>query len=395
MPTSVSVAEATGLAVDEVIDRHVIGEYSVAFCGFSPGFAYMTGLDPVLHLDRRDTPRTRVPAGSVAIAADYTSVYPSPSPGGWHLLGRTDAALWDTERPEPALLAPGTTVRLPTAIDDERRHPCRRNRMVDDDAGPRPRRVRPPRGARGPVPSTRRRTRSSTGWWATRERAATLETAGGLVVEAIGAVVAATSGDGVPTHAAARRSAARRSARRRGLGLPGGARRHPGRAGARLAQPRHAVGRRSAGDPAPASDSTSGDDPHTELVTDLAPVRPRSRVVRLWPGPRVGWFDGGLEALIGHDWHGRERRQSGRRPPVRRALRADGATMPAQMASEGLVTGRSRSRRAGEPIVMLANHPTTGGYPVIAVVDPDDIGERRSGAARHDDPLPPRVTEWG
>ena len=107
-----SVARATGLTVDEVIDRHVHATYSVAFCGFSPGFAYMTGLDAVLHLDRRPTPRTRVPAGSVAIAAAYTSVYPSTSPGGWHLLGRTGATLWDTERPEPALLAPGTTVRF-------------------------------------------------------------------------------------------------------------------------------------------------------------------------------------------------------------------------------------------------------------------------------------------
>jgi len=107
-----SVAEATGLAVNEVIERHATGAYSVAFCGFSPGFAYITGLDPVLHLDRRARPRTRVPAGSVAIAAAYTSVYPSSSPGGWHLLGRTDATLWDARRPEPALLTPGTTVHF-------------------------------------------------------------------------------------------------------------------------------------------------------------------------------------------------------------------------------------------------------------------------------------------
>ena len=107
-----SVAESTGLAVDEVIERHAGGVYRVAFCGFSPGFAYLAGLDPVLHVDRRSTPRTRVPAGSVAIAAGYTSIYPSSSPGGWHLLGRTDATLWDPDRPEPALLVPGTKVRF-------------------------------------------------------------------------------------------------------------------------------------------------------------------------------------------------------------------------------------------------------------------------------------------
>jgi 5-oxoprolinase (ATP-hydrolysing) subunit B len=107
-----SVALATGLTVDDVIERHADAAYTVAFCGFSPGFGYMTGLDPSLHLDRRATPRTRVPAGAVAIAAAYTSVYPSPSPGGWHLLGRTSASLWDTDRPEPALLAPGVAVRF-------------------------------------------------------------------------------------------------------------------------------------------------------------------------------------------------------------------------------------------------------------------------------------------
>jgi len=107
-----AVADATGLRVDEVIERHVAGVYTVAFCGFSPGFAYMTGLDPVLHLDRRATPRTSVPAGSVAVAAGYTSVYPAPSPGGWHLLGHTEATMWDVDRPEPALLAPGTIVRF-------------------------------------------------------------------------------------------------------------------------------------------------------------------------------------------------------------------------------------------------------------------------------------------
>ena len=81
------VAAACGMSTDEVVRRHVAGRYTCAFCGFAPGFAYLTGLDPALHLPRRPTPRTRVPAGAVAIAAEYTAVYPSPSPGGWHLLG--------------------------------------------------------------------------------------------------------------------------------------------------------------------------------------------------------------------------------------------------------------------------------------------------------------------
>lgn len=107
-----AVAVAVGCSVDEVIERHTTGRYTAAFCGFSPGFAYLTGLDERLRLPRRDRPRTSVPAGSVAIAAGYTAVYPSASPGGWHLLGRTDAVVWDADRDPPALLTPGTPVEL-------------------------------------------------------------------------------------------------------------------------------------------------------------------------------------------------------------------------------------------------------------------------------------------
>jgi 5-oxoprolinase (ATP-hydrolysing) subunit B len=106
------IAKLTGMPVDEVVDRHERRSYVVAFCGFSPGFAYLRGLDPALHLPRRPTPRTSVPAGSVAIAAGYSSVYPSASPGGWHLLGRTNAVVWDAHRTPPAVLIPGTPVRF-------------------------------------------------------------------------------------------------------------------------------------------------------------------------------------------------------------------------------------------------------------------------------------------
>jgi KipI family sensor histidine kinase inhibitor len=107
-----AVARATGLSTDDVVERHRAGRYVCAFCGFAPGFGYLTGLDPALHVPRRATPRTRVPAGSVAIAAEYTAVYPSVSPGGWHLIGRTDAALWDPGRAEPSLIRPGAIVRF-------------------------------------------------------------------------------------------------------------------------------------------------------------------------------------------------------------------------------------------------------------------------------------------
>ncbi|MFJ7212116.1 allophanate hydrolase subunit 1 [Amycolatopsis sp. NPDC098790] len=106
------VAASAGISVDSVIARHSAGSYVSAFCGFAPGFAYLSGLDPALHVSRRSTPRTRIPAGSVAIAGEYSAVYPSASPGGWRLLGRTDVPVWDVERDPPNLLPPGTRVRF-------------------------------------------------------------------------------------------------------------------------------------------------------------------------------------------------------------------------------------------------------------------------------------------
>ncbi|MFZ0835324.1 MAG: carboxyltransferase domain-containing protein, partial [Mycobacterium sp.] len=83
-----------------------------AFGGFVPGFAYLVGGDPRLAVPRRDEPRTRVPAGSVALAGEFSGVYPRETPGGWQLIGRTGAALWDIDRPDPALLVAGMTVQF-------------------------------------------------------------------------------------------------------------------------------------------------------------------------------------------------------------------------------------------------------------------------------------------
>jgi KipI family sensor histidine kinase inhibitor len=105
-------AAEVGLDTDALVRAHTAREYVVAFCGFAPGFGYLRGLDPALHVSRLAEPRTRVPAGSVGIAGEFTGVYPRQSPGGWRLLGRTDADLWDARREPPALLAPGTRVRF-------------------------------------------------------------------------------------------------------------------------------------------------------------------------------------------------------------------------------------------------------------------------------------------
>lgn len=106
------VSGDTGLSVEEVIAAHTGGEYQVAFGGFAPGFGYLTGLDPRLRLPRHSTPRTRVPPGAVAIADEFTGIYPRSSPGGWRLLGRTGTTLWDPARNPPALLRPGTRVKF-------------------------------------------------------------------------------------------------------------------------------------------------------------------------------------------------------------------------------------------------------------------------------------------
>ncbi|NYI08226.1 5-oxoprolinase subunit B family protein [Allostreptomyces psammosilenae] len=111
-PDLAEVASRLGLDVPEVVALHSSAEYTVAFCGFTPGFGYLTGTPEPLHLPRRATPRTRVPAGSVAVAGGFTGMYPTASPGGWWLLGSTDAPLWDVHRQPPALLTPGRRVRL-------------------------------------------------------------------------------------------------------------------------------------------------------------------------------------------------------------------------------------------------------------------------------------------
>lgn len=107
-----TVAAATRLSISEVIARHTARQYTVDLLGFVPGFAYLSELDPSLQLPRRPEPRPRVPAGSVAIAASQTAVYPLDTPGGWHIIGRTETRMFDPTRDPPALLRAGDTVQF-------------------------------------------------------------------------------------------------------------------------------------------------------------------------------------------------------------------------------------------------------------------------------------------
>ncbi|MFB6624623.1 allophanate hydrolase subunit 1 [Streptomyces sp. NPDC056374] len=111
-PDLAEVAALWGVSVEAAVRIHTAAEFRVAFCGFAPGFGYLTGLDERYGVPRRATPRTAVPAGSVALAGPYTGVYPRSSPGGWQLIGTTDAVLWDTGREPAALLTPSTRVRF-------------------------------------------------------------------------------------------------------------------------------------------------------------------------------------------------------------------------------------------------------------------------------------------
>ena len=106
------VARLTGLDVDQVVAAHTGTPWRVGFSGFAPGFAYLVGGDERLVVPRRTDPRTKVPVGSVGLAGEFSGIYPRESPGGWQLIGRTSATLWDIERADPALLMPGMWVQF-------------------------------------------------------------------------------------------------------------------------------------------------------------------------------------------------------------------------------------------------------------------------------------------
>jgi inhibitor of KinA len=113
------VASRTGLSPDRVVAQHSSATYHVYMMGFLPGHPYMGDLPTALTLPRRDIPRTAVPAGSVSIATTLSAIYPLESPGGWHLIGRTPALLWDRRRASPAMLAAGDQVQFqPVSLAD-------------------------------------------------------------------------------------------------------------------------------------------------------------------------------------------------------------------------------------------------------------------------------------
>ncbi len=391
-----AVAEAAGMSEDEVVSVHTGADYRVAFTGFAPGFGYLTGLDPRLHLPRRETPRTRVPAGAVAVAGEFTGVYPRPSPGGWHLLGSTTAPLWDPARETPALLRPGAAVRfsavsslppartpVPVAMDDgdlEVVH-CGPMGTVQDLGRPgyAALGVSPSGAADTPSAALANRLVGNAGTAAVLELSfgATLRfgrttrvavtgarcalsvdgrAAGpnaSFVVAAGQALVVGPAETGLRVYVAVRG----------GVGVPPvlGSRSTDVLSG--LGPPVLAEGMRL-----PLGDDVAGPPP----AVDVAPVAGPPEdplVVRVSPGPRDDWF-ASFDELTGGSYVVTEKsNRVGVRLSGPRLTRVRDGELP----SEGMVAGSVQVPPGGEPIVFLADHPVTGGYPVIGVVTSADL----------------------
>ncbi|CAO5189049.1 antagonist of KipI [Frankia sp. AiPs1] len=409
----------------------------MAFCGFAPGFAYISGLDPALRLPRRDSPRTRVPLGSVALADQFTGVYPRASPGGWHLIGRTALPVFDLGRDPPALLAPGTPVRF-AAVDartpagastagiETREHEGRAEHLAASvPSGTSSGRSQPGRsrleivspgpfatvqdlgrpgwahlGITGAGALDRRSLRLANRLVGNRESAAGLElTYGGLVAEFDAPGLIAVTGAPCPLELAGRSIGMNSpvevpAGARLRVGFPSGPQAlgqdGPAVAGQGLrtylavrggVEVPSVLGSRSRDTlaelgPAPL---TAGDvlpigRPHARPpVVDLAPqarfaARP---VLRVIPGPRDDWFPpDALATLWTADY---EVSADSDRIGMRLRGAALRRRIMGELPSEGMVAGGIQIPPDGQPVIFLADHPVTGGYPVVGVLTPDDL----------------------
>lgn len=406
-----TVARLTGLSVAEVVSRHTGAVWTVGFLGFAPGFAYLVEGDAALAVPRRTEPRPAVGAGAVGLAAGMSAVYPAEMPGGWQLIGRTDVVLFDTAREPPALLAPGDRVRFRRVARLSGRH-----QRAAEDADPIGRLdrtsvvevIRPgpgstvqdlgrvghahegvPRAGAADGPSlqaanARVGNPAGAGALETTLAGPTLRfPAGGLV--AVTGADAPVTVDGAPVGAfpvpvppgsvlavgVARRGVRSYVAMAGGVALPpvlgslstdtlSGLGPAPLREGDIL--PIGAVG---SDGPVP-----SGSRRRVAAPTPL-PDRADVVVVRATPGPRADWLaTGELDRLFSTEMTV---------SPVsdRVGVRTEGLELVPrnrrELPSEGVVAGAVQVPSGGRPIVLLANHATTGGYPVVAVVEDEDL----------------------
>ncbi|WP_347138147.1 urea amidolyase family protein [Paracoccus sp. SSK6] len=390
------VARHLGLTVAEVIATHQAATWAVAFCGFAPGFAYMTCDDPRFDLPRRPAPRTRIPAGSVALAARFCGIYPQDTPGGWQLIGTTRVPMWDLSRDPPALLRPGVRARFVEGVADIRPSaaiPEPQGRLaltvvqtafpiVFQDEG------RPGQGGQGISASgaldrgAMRRANRAVG---NPSDAPVLEiTLGPVQLRAERPVTLALTGAGQATVAGHPMPTAFAldtgdevlipppgTGMRSYLALRGGfdvasvlgsaatdtlafVGPEALTAGARL----YAANRPATAIAAPEDQPAL---PKPGDVVDL-PVT---------LGPRADWFSAGMiRHFLSQDWLVTPQSS-------RVGIRLEGAPITPddarELPSEGTETGAIQIPHSGQPVLFLADHPLTGGYPVIATLLPSAL----------------------
>ena len=402
------VGQLTGLGPDGVIAAHTGQIWTVAFAGFAPGFGYMVGEDQDLEVPRRSSPRTAVPAGSVALAGNYSAVYPRRSPGGWQLIGRTGARMWDLDREQPALAAPGHRVQFRAVRDIVTMAPEHPAQAAAPEVASGLRIVSP--GLQSLIQDLGRYGHSGLGVSAAgaldraslrranrlvgnAPSAAAVETvAGGLSVQAVGDQVLAVTGapaeltvetpsedDFEPAWRTVPMATpfalldgetlvigAPQSGFRSYLAVRGGVDTAPV-LGSRSTDTMSGIG------PAPLAagqllaaggEAESGVVGHPELQPDFPDTG--VTVLDVVPGPRADWFDQpALDSFCGQDW---EVKPQSNRVGMRLQGTPLQRTRQGELASEGTVAGALQVPPEGLPVLFLADHPITGGYPVIAVV---------------------------
>lgn len=419
------VARLTGLgSADAVAAAHAAALWTAAFCGFAPGFAYLTGGDPQLAVPRREEPRTAVPAGSVALAGEYSAAYPGVSPGGWQLIGRTSAALWDLGREFPALIAPGTRVRFVPVrehleISGSAARPNPGTGTAAGDPGSVPAAVVTAAGPLTTVQDLGRPGHSHVGVGRSgaADRSALLRAnrltgnppgaaglevlLGGLRLRAGKDLVLAVTGADTPLSVRTPEGAERalpleeafvlRAGSELSLGIPAaGLRSYLAFRGGLEAAP--VLGSRSTDTlaglgPQPLQEGDrldAGIDPGTAVGhPEPAPPLPGSVTeLRYVPGPRQDWFGpDGTEKFQSRTWTVGARSN-------RVGIRFEGEALTGretgELASEAVLPGSVQVPPSGLPILFLADAPVTGGYPVIGVVaeaDLDVAAQLRPGSA--------------
>ena len=438
------VAQILGITADEVVQRHTGSEYTVAFTGFAPGFAYLSGGHPSLNVPRRSTPRTRLPAGSVGLAGTFSGVYPQASPGGWQIIGTTPVAMWDITRAQPALLQPGYRVRF---VDIATKNIAAS--AYSESAG----------GQKDPKPSGRTQHHLAAGHTALQVRAtglltvfqdlgrhgqarqgvsasgamdqaalkaanrlvgnasnaAALETVGGgLQLRSVGDnVVAVTGADAVLTLTTAdgqRWSVPRyepvaladgdmlavgqpTAGARCYVAVRGGFAEAPVMGSCATDTLAHvgpapvAVGDWLAVQPAPATSVVAA----PELPPADLPTLEQEVVLDVVMGPRTDWFT--PEAIARYASQRWQVTPQSNRVGLRLAgeVPLDRA-ITGELPSEGTALGALQVPPSGQPVLFLADHPLTGGYPVIGCVAPyhlDRAGQIPVGAWLRFNPIQP------